>query len=142
MEIISKIHSYWAYIVVTLAVLIALGTLVYFFTKKPIDNPFRKLSLFTLIAFHIQLLIGIATYLTSPLLKSFSSLSMGEIMKNDLARLIKVEHPLVMIAGILFITIANAKIKRETTVSIIILALVLFAVLSILSRIPYALWCN
>ena len=140
MEFIPKIHSYWAYVVVLLAILFAMNTLFYFFTKKQIDNSFRKLSLFTLIAFHVQFLIGLATYFTSPILQSFSSLTMGEIMKNDTARLFKVEHPMMMIAAVLFITIANAKIKRENYVSAVILFLMTLAVFSVTSRIPYDLW--
>lgn len=140
MEMIPKIHSYWAYLVVLLAILFALNTLFYFFTKKQIDNGFKKISLFTLIAFHIQLLIGLATYFVSPMLKSFSSLPMGELMKNDTARLLKVEHPMMMIAAILFVTLANAKIKRVTIVSPFILLLVILAVFCVTSRIPYDLW--
>jgi hypothetical protein len=140
MEIIPKIHSYWAYVVVLLAILFALNTLFYFFTKKEIDNSFRKLSLFTLISFHVQLLIGLATYFVSPMLKSFASLPMGELMKNDTARLLKVEHPMMMIAAILFVTLANAKIKKSVVVSPFILLLVILALFCVTSRIPYDLW--
>ncbi len=142
MEIIPKIHSYWAYLVVLLGISLTVVSIIYFITKKPIDNILRKLALFTLISFHIQLLIGIATYFTSPILESFSNLSTAEIMKNDLARLIKIEHPMMMIAGIIFITIANAKIKKSEVVSFGIVAIISLGILTILSRIPYNLWCN
>ncbi|MFA9290319.1 MAG: hypothetical protein ACEQSF_03735 [Solirubrobacteraceae bacterium] len=142
MEIIPKIHSYWAYLVVLLGISLTVVSIIYFITKKPIDNILRKLALFTLISFHIQLLIGIATYFTSPILESFSNLSTAEIMKNDLARLIKIEHPMMMIAGIIFITIANAKIKKSEVVSVGIVAIISLGILTILSRIPYNLWCN
>ncbi len=37
-------------------------------------------------------------------------------MKNDILRFKLMEHPLIMIAAVIFMTIANAKLKRSTTV--------------------------
>jgi hypothetical protein len=142
MEFIPQIHSYFAYITVLFAIVILFASLFYFFNKKPLDARFKKLSVFTLISFHVQFLIGLATYFTSSMIESYASLSISEIMKDETARLLKVEHPLMMISGVIFITIANAKIKRTDKLSFGILLLVLFAVLSVLSRIPYDLWLN
>ena len=82
-------------------------------------------------------------YFVSPRFSLFSESGMGEIMKNSVDRLYLIEHPLVNILAIVFITIGYSKHKKKriskakfNVISIYyIIALVLF-----LSRIPWSTW--
>ncbi|RYC71361.1 MULTISPECIES: cytochrome B [Spirosoma] len=67
----------------------------------------RKLYLFTLIAVHTQLLIGLVLYFISPLV-NFSMLS------DKLYRFYTVEHTTGMLIAIVLITIGYSRSKRAT----------------------------
>lgn len=96
----------------------------------------RKLSLFTFITSHIQLLVGLILYFISPKVGSFS----GAVMKEPIARFFTVEHLTVMLIGIIIISIGYSKAKRainseqkfKTTFIYFLIGLIL-----ILSRIPW-----
>jgi len=70
----------------------------------------KKTELYAMIALHLQLLTGIILYFVSPKV-SLGMENMGEAMKESSARLILVEHPLVMIIGVIIITIGYMKLK-------------------------------
>lgn len=133
----KHLHSTLA-IILLLALVIAIAiTLANYFGKKPYN---RKIALLGLISAHLQLLVGLVIYFVSPLgIQSFS----GENMKNSLSRLYFLEHPLMMIIAIIFITIGYSKGKKQVdaqtanrTVSIFyIIGLIL-----VLSRIPWSTW--
>ncbi len=138
MDFIKNFHSGWAYLVVLMAVVFVVSTLVYAISKKSTDNTIRKISLFTTIAFHTQLLIGIVLFIVSKRYLLFSD--MASVMKDADIRLLTIEHPMMMIAGIAFMTIANAKLKRSNVVGFNVVILGLVALVIILSRIPWNLW--
>lgn len=138
MDFIKNFHSGWAYLVVLMAVVFVVSTLVYAISKKSTDNTIRKISLFTTIAFHTQLLIGIVLFIVSKRYLLFSD--MASVMKDADTRLLTIEHPMMMIAGIAFMTIANAKLKRSNVVGFNVVILGLVALVIILSRIPWNLW--
>lgn len=71
----------------------------------------RKLSLFSLITAHLQLILGIALYGISPTVKSALA-DMGAAMKNSEQRFWAVEHISIMVIAIVAITIGYAKAKR------------------------------
>jgi len=67
----------------------------------------------------------------------------GAVMKNAQARLVLVEHPIVMILAIALITIGWSKHKKQTNDTAKFKTFVVFygiALLLILSRIPWAQW--
>ncbi|ADX67962.1 MULTISPECIES: hypothetical protein [Weeksella] len=138
MDFIKQLHSGWAYLVLLMGVVFLVSTLVYAISKKPTDNAIRKISLITTIVFHVQLLVGFVTFFITGRYKLFAD--MGSVMKDEVTRLLTVEHPMMMIAGIIFMTIANAKLKRSSTVGFNVVLLALIALVVIVSRIPWQLW--
>jgi hypothetical protein len=93
---IQTLHSYWAYLVLLILILATLNALIKFIGKKEFHAKDFRLTLFTLIVSHIQLLIGLLLYFVSPRLSLFSEMGMGEIMKNSVNRLYLIEHPIIM----------------------------------------------
>lgn len=73
-----------------------------------------KLSLFSLIAAHTQLLLGLGLYFISPLVKAAMQAGMGEAMKDSVLRFWLVEHIFGMIVGIALITIGRVAAKKAT----------------------------
>ena len=138
MDFIVNLHSGWGYLVLLMAVVFVVATLIYAISKKSTDSTIRKIGLITTIVFHVQLLIGLATIFITGRYKWFAD--MGSVMKDAELRLLTVEHPMMMIAGIAFMTIANAKLKRSNVVGFNVVILAVIALVVILSRIPWNLW--
>lgn len=144
-ESIKIVHSYWAYLVVLILLLAAINALVKLAAKKPYEAKDFRISLFTLIVSHIQLLIGLVLYFISPYFDAFSNQGMGEIMKNSGLRLYLIEHPLTMIISIVLITVGYSKHKKKLSSAPKFKLLSIFytlALLVLLSRIPWSAWLN
>ena len=135
MDFIKQFHSGWAYLVILMGVIFMISTLIYAISKKDTNATIKKIGLFTTIIFHVQLLIGLVYYIMM-----FSALEPSGIMKDSGLRLTFVEHPMMMIAGVVFMTIANAKLKRSTTVPMSVAVFAIIGLVCILSRIPYHVW--
>jgi len=82
--------------------------------KKPLAEGTRKINLFTLIAAHIQLLVGLGVYFMSTEVKAAFA-NMGEAMKNPELRFWSVEHIAMMIVSIALITIGYLLSKKGKT---------------------------
>ena len=132
---IKQFHSGWAYLVILMGVIFVISTLIYAISKKDTNATIKKIGLFTTITFHVQLLIGLVYYIMM-----FSALEPSNIMSDSALRLTFVEHPMMMIAGVVFMTIANAKLKRSTTVPMSVAIFAIIGLVCILSRIPYHVW--
>lgn len=140
---IKILHSYWAYLVLLILILAIINSIIKRMGNKEYEAKDFRIALFALIVSHIQLLIGFVLYFVSPRFSLFSESGMGEIMKNSVDRLYLIEHPLVNILAIVFITAGYSKHKKKrislakfNTISIFyIIALVL-----LLSRIPWDSW--
>ena len=135
MDFIKQFHSGWAYLTILMGVVFVVSTLIYAISKKDTDATIKKIGLFTTITFHVQLLVGLVYYIMM-----FTSLEPSNIMADKGLRLTFVEHPMMMIAGVIFMTIANAKLKRSTTVPMKVTVFALIGLACILSRIPYNVW--
>ncbi|MCA4808378.1 hypothetical protein IF128_01155 [Empedobacter stercoris] len=135
MDFIKQFHSGWAYLVILMGIIFVISTLIYAISKKDTNATIKKIGLFTTITFHVQLLIGLVYYIMM-----FSALEPSNIMSDSALRLTFVEHPMMMIAGVVFITIANAKLKRSTTVPMSVAIFAIIGLVCILSRIPYHVW--
>ncbi|MGV0922876.1 hypothetical protein [Empedobacter tilapiae] len=135
MDFIKQFHSGWAYLVILMGVIFVISTLIYAISKKDTNATIKKIGLFTTITFHVQLLLGLVYYIMM-----FSALEPSGIMKDSGLRLTFVEHPMMMIAGVVFMTIANAKLKRSTTVPMNVTIFAIIGLVCILSRIPYHVW--
>ncbi len=139
------IHSWWAYLVVLVLLIASVNALIGWLSKKEFGANDFRISLFTLITAHIQLLIGIVLYFVAPYFNAFSEMGMGEVMGDSTLRLYLVEHPLMMIIAVVLITMGYSKHKDKLTSKAKFKTLSIFyilALLFVLSRIPWAAWFN
>lgn len=137
-EFIQKFHSGWAYIVLALLVFTAINAVMGLSSGRDFSARDRKIGLFTLIASHVQLLVGLVLYFISPLGKAL----LGE-MSNAEARLTSLEHPLTNIIAIVLITVGWSTHKKATESGGKFKKFAIFYTLGlvlILSRIPWKLW--
>ena len=140
---IQFLHSYWAYLVLLILVLATFNALIKFFGDKEFDAKDFRISLFTLIVSHIQLLLGIVLFFTSDYLKLISDMGMGEVMKNATLRSNIIEHPLTMIIAVVLITIGYSKHKKKLTSKPKFKMLAIFytiALILVLAKIPWNTW--
>jgi len=138
----KTLHSYWAYIVLAVLIITVVNAILGFVKKKEFTHKEFRLGLFTLITSHIQLLIGLGWYFMSPWYKALKS-NGGEVMKDSGARLLAVEHPIVMIIAIVLITIGWSKHKKQVKSEDKFKTFSIFygiALLLILTRIPWSNW--
>lgn len=136
------LHSYWAYLVLILLIVAVVNALIGFTGKKEYNAKDFRISLFTLIVSHIQLLLGLILYFVSPMFDMWSSMG-SEVMKTAGVRLYLVEHPLINIIAIVLITIGYSKHKKKLTSKPKYKTILIFyglALICLLSRIPWDAW--
>jgi hypothetical protein len=143
-NILQKAHSGWAYLALLILVIVTINSLLGFVSKKEFTPKDRKIALFGLIATHVQLLIGMFLYFSSPNgLDMIKSVGMGAL--TSASRLLALEHPLVNIIAIVLITMGWSKHKKATTSEAKFKTFAVFygiGLLLILSRIPWSLWLS
>ena len=107
-ETIQSVHSILAYAALGLLLLASFNAIFGLTSKKLFTDKDLRLSLFTLIICHIQLLVGLILYFVSPL-------GAGQLgnMKDAAMRLTSLEHPLINIIALALITIGWSKHKKE-----------------------------
>ena len=140
---IQELHSYLAYVVLAFLILAVANAIIGLIGNK-MFTPQRdfRLSLFTLILCHLQLLIGLLIYFISP--NGFSAvkeLGMGGL--NSAARLLAVEHPAINIIAIILITIGWSRHKKFIEGNKKFKSIAIFyglGLLLVLSRIPWGQW--
>ncbi|UGU17744.1 hypothetical protein LS482_07660 [Sinomicrobium kalidii] len=144
MGIIQTLHSYWAYLTLLMLIIAVVNAITGYFSSKPfIMGKDLRISLFALIFTHIQLLLGIILYFVSERFSLWSELGAGGVMKNDLARLLLVEHPFTNILAIILITIGWSKHKKVDSAKGKFGKIAFFYTLGLillLSRIPWGQW--
>ncbi len=142
---ISVLHSYLAYIVLALLFLAVANAITGLIGKRmfTLQKDYR-LSLFTLILCHMQLIIGLLLYFISASgFNALKTLGMGGM--NSAARLLAVEHPFVNILAIVLITIGWSRHKKFMEGNKKFKSIAIFyglGLVLILSRIPWAQWFN
>lgn len=137
---IQTAHSIFAYIVLALLFIAALNAITGLTSKRFFKDKDLRLSLFALIVSHLQLLLGIVIYFISPLGLS----SLGQ-MSDSALRLTSLEHPLINILAIVFITIGWSKHKKEESHNGKYKKIAIFytiGLLLILSRLPWSNWMS
>lgn len=140
---VQFIHSYWAYLVLIVLLIASVNAIIGYASNKEYGAMNFRIALFTLIATHIQLLIGIILYFVAPWLSNIGDGGMGEVMKDSTLRLYIVEHPLIMIIAVILITIGYSKHKKKLTSKPKFKILAIFytiALILMLSRIPWNTW--
>ncbi len=140
---IKMTHSGWAYIALLILIVAFINAIIGLTSNKEFKDKDLRISLFTLIIAHIQLIIGFIAYFTSDYFTSLVENGMGATMKDAVVRLFVVEHPLMMILAVVFITIGFSKHKSKTTDKAKFKTIAIFygiALLLVLSRIPWDHW--
>jgi membrane protease YdiL (CAAX protease family) len=137
------LHSGWAYIALLILIVAVVNAALGFFSNKSFREKDLRIPLFTLIVFHLQLIIGLIAYYTSNYYDTMRSVGMGEVMKQPELRLMLVEHPIMMILAIILITMGFSKHKKQLTDKGRFKTILLYygiALLLVLSRIPWGNW--
>ena len=138
----NTVHSYWAFLVIIILTLIVINSIIAKFSGRAFNTKDLRLSLFGLIFSHIQLLIGFILYFTSPWFNQFYQIGM-DLLKNAESRLYLIEHPLINIVAIIFITLGWSLHKRQLDSSKKFLRIGMFyglGLIFLLSRIPWDSW--
>jgi Na+/H+-dicarboxylate symporter len=138
----KDIHSYWAYLVLAILIFAVVNAIIGFTQKKQFTDKDVRIGLFTLIVAHIQLLIGLVWYFMSPWFEMLKT-DAASVMKDKAALLLAIEHPIIMILAIVFITIGWSKHKKKTEDAAKFKTFAIFygiALLLILSKIPWSNW--
>lgn len=138
----KSIHSYWAYLVLTILIITVANAIYGLLKKKSFSDKDLRLGLFTLIFSHIQLLIGLGWYFSSPYYKALKA-NGSEVMGDAASRLLAIEHPVMMILATIIITIGWSKHKKKTEGHKKFKTFVIFygiGLLLILSKIPWNQW--
>lgn len=100
-------HSLLRYVLLLLLAALIIRALTAWLGKKPFIAIDNKLSFWTLIVSHLQLLIGLTLYFISPFVQ-FTA----DTMKTKELRYWAVEHIVAMILAIVLITIARVSMKK------------------------------
>ncbi|MBL0339701.1 MAG: cytochrome B [Bacteroidetes bacterium] len=132
-------HSILRWIMLLLLIMTVFRSYNGWKSKRSFTSGDKKLTLFTLIFSHVQLLIGFLLYMVSPLVQAAMA-DMGAAMKDRMLRFWAVEHIAVMIIAILIITIGNALSKRAVNDTIRFKKIFIFfltGLLLILISIPW-----
>jgi NADH:ubiquinone oxidoreductase subunit 2 (subunit N) len=139
-ETIQSVHSILAYAALGLLLLTSINAIFGLTSKKLFTDKDLRLSLFTLIICHIQLLVGLILYFVSPL-----GLEQLGNMKDAAMRLTSLEHPLTNIIALVLITIGWSKHKKEESNNGKFKKIAIFytiGLILLLAMIPWANWFN
>lgn len=143
-ETLQFIHSYWAYLTLIIILLATLNAFKGLLSNGDFIQKDLRISLFSLIVTHIQIILGLFLYIYSPsAMGAIKSGGMGEVMKDSVLRFSSVEHPLIMIIAVVLITIGYSKHKKKDSSKAKFKTIAIFyglALLLILSRIPWGQW--
>lgn len=142
-ETVKFLHSYWAYLALVILVISTLNALFKYLGNKEFGAFDFRVSLFTLIVVHIQLLIGVVLFFSAGYLTIIRETGMGEIMKNASLRSNIIEHPLTMIIAVVLITMGYSKHKKKLTSKPKFKRLAIFytiALILVLTKIPWNAW--
>lgn len=133
-NIMLQAHRGFAYLILlAIAVFVVALVMTMFGYSGKITKLLRKSTLFTMIFFHTQAVIGlIMLFFFSPGFKAATEA--GILMKDSVARNTYVEHPFAMIVSAVLLTILNKKFKTNDKIqmswvimAVIALALMLWA---------------
>lgn len=130
-NIMLQAHRGFAYLILlaTAVFVVALLAAMFGYSGK-ISKLLRKSTLFTMIFFHTQALIGlIMLFFFSPGFKAAKEA--GILMKDAVARNTYVEHPTAMIIAAILLTIVNKKFKANDRLNMswVIMALIAVALM-------------
>ncbi|WP_419869102.1 hypothetical protein [Chryseobacterium sp. CT-SW4] len=124
-NILLNAHKGFGYLELVLVALFIIALLATMFGYSgKVNNFLKKTTLFTMIFFHIQFLVGIVMLI----INFTKGMNMGAVMKNADLRFQFVEHPFSMLIAAVLLTVINKKVKSNDTISIGIVIMGLIAV--------------
>lgn len=117
-HIMLQAHRGFAYLILLLTVVFVVSLLLAMFGYSGnISKLLRKSTLFTMIMFHLQAIIGLVMlFLFSPGFKQAKEA--GTLMSDSVSRHTYVEHPTAMIIAAVLMTILNKKMKTNEKLSL------------------------
>ena len=134
-NILLHAHKGFAYLELALvAAFLVLLLVTMFGYSGNISKALRKVTLFTMIFFHVQFLIGITMLITN----ITKGLDMASVMKNADLRFTYVEHPFSMLIAAVLMTIVNKKLKTDDKLTIRLMSLGLVAIALFVFAFPWA----
>ena len=110
---ILHLHSLLRYLVLILMIISIVKAISGFRSSGKINN--NSIEFFTLLAFHIQVVIGLILYYISPVVQVALN-NFGKAMGDTDLRFVAMEHPLVMLIAAVFITIGYSKSKNKRAI--------------------------
>ena len=140
---ITMLHSGWAYVTLLILIFAVFNAFSGMASKRDFKDRDLRISLFTLIVAHFQLILGILAYFFSAQFQFLRDNGMGSAMQESDIRYFVVEHPLMRILAIVLITIGFSKHKRKTADSQKFKTIAVYygvALVLVLSRIPWDRW--
>ncbi|OWK75146.1 hypothetical protein CBW16_07120 [Flavobacteriaceae bacterium JJC] len=133
-NIMLQAHRGFAYLILLATAVFVVALLITMFGYSgKISKLLRKSTLFTMIFFHTQALIGLVMlFFFSPGFKAAKEA--GTLMKDSVSRNTYVEHPFAMIVAAVLLTVLNKKFKTNdklqmswVIIAVVALALMLWA---------------
>jgi hypothetical protein len=106
--ILVQSHSILRYVALFFLLVAVANSLVGVLRKTSFHGLDLKVPLWTMITFHLQLMIGLVLYVISPKVQFSASM-----MKSDLLRFFTMEHSSLMILSIALITIGYIRAKSH-----------------------------
>ena len=121
-------HKGIGYLVLLLVAIFIISLLACMFGYSgKISKLLKKSTLFTMIAFHVQVLVGLPLlFIFSPGVKA--ALNSGTLMKDAYARHTYVEHPVSMLIAAILLTIIYRYMKKHDTIAMKIVIMGVIAV--------------
>ena len=124
-------HRGFAYLILLLSAIFIISLLVVMFGYSgKISTLLKKSTLFTMIFFHLQAVIGLVMlFFFSPGFQAAKEA--GTLMKDAVSRNTYVEHPAAMFIAAVLLTIFNKKLKtaEKITMPMVIIAAVAMALM-------------
>ena len=114
-SILTKAHGDFAYIelILVLVFLVALFAVMFGYSGR-VTKLLRKSTLFVMIFFHIQLIVGFVMLIgTSEFLNTIKAVGMGKIMKDAYLRQSFVEHPTSMLIAAIQLRSEERRVGKE-----------------------------
>ena len=133
------LHSFLRWITLILLAVAFVRSLKGWMKKSNYSSLDNKISLFSVITSHIQLIIGVLLYFISPIVR-YGLTDFVAAMKDPALRFWTIEHISVMILSIILITLGHLLSKRTTNSTDKYKKITIFfglGLLLILMRIPF-----
>lgn len=132
-------HHYWAMLTLTFLAIFTVVLLIYYAQTRELTAQVKKISLFTLITVHIQLLLGLIILLIS-VFQNPVFRNMEVLMKVAYFRQRYIEHPTAMIIVAIVVTLVHVKTKKNPKPAFWLVLSMALALALTIGMIPNSFW--